>query len=58
MTNVNALGLKFSPFKLEDQFADVILDGTVIDGIEAMIDLNTVKSYNNQTVIPGKQRKI
>lgn len=58
MTNVNALGLKFSPFKLEDQFADVILDGTVIDDIEAMIDLNTVKSYNNQTVIPGKQRKI
>lgn len=58
MTNVNTTGVKFSPFKLEDQFTDVILDGTIIDDYEAMIDLNTVKSYNNQTIIPTKQRKI
>lgn len=58
MTNINASGVKFSPFKLEDQFTDVILDGTIIDDIEAMIDLNTVKSYNNQTVIPAKHKKI
>lgn len=58
MTNVNTTGVKFSPFKLENQFTDVILDGTIIDDYETMINLNTVKSYNNQTVIPTKHRKI
>lgn len=49
MTNVNATGLKFSPFT--DKFDDTILDGTIIDDLEAMIDFEKVKSYNNQTMI-------
>ena len=57
MSNVNASKIKFSPFKPEDRFDDVILDGTIIDDYEAMIDLNTVRSYNNQTVIPVNNKK-
>ena len=52
---VNALGIKFSPFT--DKFDDVILDGAKIDDWEAMINLEKVKSYNRQTVIPGLSEK-
>lgn len=53
LTNVNASGLKFSPFA--DSFIDTILDGTIITDWEANINLQTVKSYNNQTHIPTKK---
>ena len=56
MTNVKAVGVKFSPFF--DRFDGVILDGAVIDDWEAMINLETVKSYNNQTQINESNRKI
>lgn len=49
MTGVNATGVHFSPF--EDCFDDVILDGTIINDYEAMIDFNKLKSYNDNTVI-------
>jgi len=57
MTNVNATGIEFSPFKPEDRFDDVVLDGAIIDSYNAMIDLDTVRSYNNQTIIPAKRTK-
>lgn len=50
MTNVNATGLKFSPFF--DSFDDVILDGAIITDWEAAINISKLRSYNNQTVIP------
>ena len=57
MTNVNATGVEFSPFKPEDRFDDVILDGAIIDDYQAMIDLTTVRSYNNQTIISTSRLK-
>lgn len=49
MTNVNADGIKFSPFN--DSFENVILNGAIITDKEANIDLNTVQSYDSRTVI-------
>lgn len=49
MSYVNASGVKFSPWS--DIFDDVILNGTIIDDIEANVDLNKVKSYNSDTYI-------
>ena len=49
MTGVNALDVHFSPFL--DSFDDVILDGTKINDKEAIIDLDKVKSYNEDTII-------
>ena len=55
MTNVNATGVKFSPFN--DSFDGVILDGTIIDDWEAAINIEKIKSYNNQTQIPQLKEK-
>lgn len=49
MTEVNASGVKFSPFS--DSFVGVILDGAIITDYEASIHLSEVKSYNEKTVI-------
>lgn len=49
MSYVNAKGLKFSPFT--DFFDGVILDGAVITDIEANINLDTLQSYNDETII-------
>lgn len=55
MTNVNASGVKFSPFY--DKFDDTIIDGAIIDDPEAMINFGTVKSFNDQTIIYESQNK-
>ncbi len=49
MSYVNARGLKFSPFT--DFFDDVIIDGAIITDHEANINLDTVGSYNDETII-------
>ncbi len=49
MSYVNAKGLKFSPFA--DSFLDVIIDGAIITDHEAAINLDTVRSYNDETII-------
>lgn len=49
MTNVNASGVVFSPFS--DKFDGTIIDGAIIDSPEAMINFETLKSFNEQTVI-------
>lgn len=49
MTDVNATGLKFSPFT--DSFEGVILNGTIITDKEANIDLDTVAKYDSRTGI-------
>ncbi len=57
MTNVNATGIEFSPFKPEDRFNGVALDCAIITSYNAMIDLTTIRSYNNQTIIPANRLK-
>ncbi len=55
MTNVNASGVKFSPF--HDSFDNVVLDGATITDWEAAINLEKIKSYNEQTIIPNSCKK-
>jgi len=52
MTNVNATNVKFSPFF--DSFDDTILDGTIINDHEANINLDKVRSYNENTHITNE----
>lgn len=54
LTNVNADGIKFSPFT--DSFDDVILDGAIITDWEANINLDTLRSYNKQTIFPNHEK--
>lgn len=49
MTGVNATDVHFSPFL--DSFDDVILDGAKINDKEILIDLDRLKSYNDETII-------
>lgn len=49
MTGVNASDVSFSPFL--DIFDDVILNGAIINDSEALIDLDRLKSYDENTVI-------
>lgn len=49
MTGVKAVNVKFSPFS--DHFEGVILNGAVINDKEAAINLETVASYDDETVI-------
>ena len=52
MTGVNATDVHFSPFL--DIFDNVILDGAIIDSPEVIIDIDKLKSYDENTVIKGK----
>ena len=52
MTGVNATDVHFSPFL--DKFEDVILDGAIINSSEIMIDVDKLKSYDENTLIKGE----
>ena len=53
MTGVNATDVHFSPFL--DKFDDVILDGAIINSPEIMIDVDKLKSYDENTLIKGEK---
>ena len=53
MTGVNATDVHFSPFL--DKFDDVILDGAIINSSEIMIDVDKLKSYDENTLIKGEK---
>ena len=52
MTGVNAIDVHFSPFL--DIFDDVVLDGAIINSPEVMIDVDKLKSYDENTLIKGE----
>ena len=53
MTGVNATDVHFSPFL--DIFDDVVLDEAIINSPEVMIDIDKIKSYDDNTLIKGER---